>query len=298
MNTNKEKTSKMVFVLTFVVSALIFIGLVGASLLWGGTVQNLAKLSSSAVSSQNNYKPVKEDELVVLVIGCEQRNLPARAFVLLKIDPAQRKISVCSIPKEVETTVNTRTDTLAGFYDYGSSLMAVEAVQNAFNIYINKYVRIDNATFSAMIDIMGGIDYDVPYDITPDEDNQTTKVFKGRQLIDGKRLYSILSVNNNRDDLLSHIHLQTNVIAQTIDQKITKSTVNVLDKVYSGTINLVDTNITSYDFTSRKEALLYICDLGSEKANPVLINGEYKQNAFYVDDKSLEQIVKEFGTNS
>lgn len=267
------------FLLSFLAAVMIFSLAVGGVMMWGGTFSNLAASSEESPVSEG-YQPDPGQSLMVLAIGCRERGDPAKAFALLYLNAADHSLSVCALPPETLATVNIRTDTLAGFYDYGGAQMAEEAVQNAYNVYINRYVRVSMEAFCTFFDLLGGVEMALPYDMAnraQREGSLPAQEEGQNQLLDGNRAYELFGTPGAGE--LDQVHLQTGILGAFFKQHITPRTVQASETLFNAVINLVDTDITRYDYTCRVEMLEELAR-SSGPVKEIYVQGEFTADGF------------------
>ena len=277
-------TRTAAFLIAFFVSLIVMGVSVGGVLVLSKNPE--PKRENEIISSP--YIARRDEEMVVLAIGCAERGGDATAFMLFKINPIERKISVCSIPPESEATVNIKTDTLTGHYNYGGYQTVMDAVENIYDIKINSYIRVNMEGFCFLVDFFGGIEYDVPYPIETEVD---MKLRKGKQMLDGKRVYTIYSGQNSS---LERLRLQTDVTAELIEQNFTRSFSGSIDKIFSLLCDKSDTSISAFDLQYRKEAINHIATSEKKKVSKIYLYGKYTDRKFTPDDETITDVQSEF----
>lgn len=119
------------------------------------------------------------DRVNILLLGIDRR--PGEAFVsrtdsmmVISINPETDSASILSIPRDLyvqipgygEDRINTALvyGSRDGDYLDGAAL-AMQTVSSNLGIPINHFVLVDFSAFVRIIDLLGGIDVEVPYDI-------------------------------------------------------------------------------------------------------------------------------------
>lgn len=119
----------------------------------------------------------------ILLMGIDRR--PGEAFVsrtdsmmIISIDPANEKASVLSLPRDLyveipgygQDRINTALVYGARNGDYLSgAALSMQTVAYNLDIPIDHFVLVDFGAFTRAIDILGGIDVQVPYTINDPE---------------------------------------------------------------------------------------------------------------------------------
>jgi polyisoprenyl-teichoic acid--peptidoglycan teichoic acid transferase len=120
----------------------------------------------------------------VLVVGLDRRpgetGLAYRTdtMMLVSLDPQSKSLGILSIPRDLYVEVpgyselqRVNSPMVLGELQqpgYGPELMK-QTVQNNLGIRIHDYVAVDFNTFITIVDAIGGVDIDVPYNISDPE---------------------------------------------------------------------------------------------------------------------------------
>jgi polyisoprenyl-teichoic acid--peptidoglycan teichoic acid transferase len=127
------------------------------------------------------------DRVTILVMGLDARDVgdnckahpnptePARSdsMILLSMDPATKTAAILSIPRDLYVEVpgfgfdriNTAFfDAMANRLPGGGPALAMKTVENLVGVPIDYYAVIDFNAFASMVDEIGGIDVEIPFD--------------------------------------------------------------------------------------------------------------------------------------
>src|SRR5699024_12260836 len=104
-----------------------------------------------------------------------------------------------------------------GYYDkithahaYNGPTASMDSVEATLNVPVDYYVRINMEAFVDAVDELGGIEYDVPYNISEPNTNNTGKIKmkKGQQKLNGDEALEVARTSNKDSDLKhSKIHM-------------------------------------------------------------------------------------------
>jgi LCP family protein required for cell wall assembly len=142
------------------------------------------------------------NRVTILIMGLDYRDWegegPSRTdtMMLLTMDPVTRTAGIMSIPRDLWVNIpgfdygkiNTAYF-LGELYKLpgGGPGLAIQTVQNLLGVNINYYAQIDFAAFENFIDQIGGVDVNVPYEMTVDPigPHNTVTLQQGVQHLDG-----------------------------------------------------------------------------------------------------------------
>ncbi|NJH78891.1 LCP family protein [Staphylococcus agnetis] len=127
------------------------------------------------------------------------------AMILSTLNSDKNQIRLLSIPRDTLSYIPK-----VGYYDkithahaYGGPESSMDTVEKALNIPVDYYVRINMDAFAETVDELGGIEYDVPYDLN--EPNRTDqgriKIKKGKQVLNGEEVLAVTRTRKQDSDL-------------------------------------------------------------------------------------------------
>jgi LCP family protein required for cell wall assembly len=193
---------------------------------------------NAPLQSDNGPEPVPWDganRVTILVMGLDYRDWegegPSRtdSMMLLTMDPVSRSAGMLSIPRDLWVNIpgfdygkiNTAYF-LGELYNLpgGGPGLAIQTVEALLGLDINYYAQIDFAAFENFIDEIGGVDVEVPYEMTVDPigPGNTVTLEQGVQHLDGP---TALAYARNRDTIGSDFDRadrQQQVIMSIFDQ--------------------------------------------------------------------------------
>jgi polyisoprenyl-teichoic acid--peptidoglycan teichoic acid transferase len=200
------------------------------------------------------------DRVTILVLGLDARDIgddckthpdpnePARSdsMLLMSMDPISQTAGVMSIPRDLYVEIpgfgfdriNTAYfDAMANRLPGGGPALAMKTVENLVGIPIDYYAVIDFNAFASMVDEIGGVDVNVPFDnmeITPCG-SHVERLFQGKNHLSGpealayaRNRHASASSNSNGSDF-DRSARQMEVILAIRDQ-VLKNWVTLLPK--------------------------------------------------------------------
>jgi LCP family protein required for cell wall assembly len=122
--------------------------------------------------------------LNILVLGVDKRadggDQNADVLIIARLDLVNHRLAAVSLPRDLEVDIpGIGPDKINGAYNYGvlaspddpvAGVAKVrDTIESMFGIPIDGYVLVDFSGFSDVVDAMGGITVDVPYEIVDNE---------------------------------------------------------------------------------------------------------------------------------
>lgn len=236
----------------------------------------------------SQYTPSPKESINVLVIGCEQEHYPTSLALLFCYDAPTGIIYVTSLPIQSLSTVGIREDTLAGHYDYQGLQGSVIATENLLATKIDRYVRLDKQNISNLVDFLGGIDYEITEDFAIGEET----FMKGKQLLDGRRVSTILFGKKEND--VANTSMQEELVAKLIQQRFNQDLADKYAKFSSAFFYNAQTDLNQYDFALRQKGICSKMQLDSVVVKRLRIRGTYnlENTQFTPTRQSLEEVIK------
>ncbi len=184
------------------------------------------------------------DRVTVLILGVDQRAQEedfwrTDTMILATLDPVTMEAGIMSIPRDLwvpipgytENRINT-ANALGDAYNHpgGGPALAVETVEYNLGLNVDYYVRINFQAFTDLVDMIGGVDIDVPEAIddycypTPDYGCEQLHIDAGPQHFYGEMALKYARVRHTAGGDFDRARRQQQVIdavlARVTDQKL------------------------------------------------------------------------------
>ncbi|HYW18507.1 MAG TPA: LCP family protein [Nodularia sp. (in: cyanobacteria)] len=172
----------------------------------------------------------------------------ADVMILIKFDPATKKIAMLSIPRD------TRTEVIgygvkklnAANVDGGPALTAKSVSNLLGDVAIDRYIRINVLGVGKLIDALGGVTVHVPKDLKYQDDSQRLYINlkAGQQHLNGDQALQLLRFRHDELGDIGRVQRQQMLIRALMDQTLNPATVTQLPKVLNVVKDNLDTNLT------------------------------------------------------
>ena len=143
------------------------------------------------------------DELFVLLVG--ESGGMTDTIMLCSYDPKTQEASMLSIPRDTFIGANkgyaTSFDKINSVYYNQGIEGLVGKVEELTDIEIPFYVKVDTEGLKALVDTIGGVDFDVPIDMNYDDNKQNLHIHltAGYQHLDGDKAEQVVRFRHNND---------------------------------------------------------------------------------------------------
>jgi LCP family protein required for cell wall assembly len=182
-----------------IISVLVVANLVALGLFWAlNTGQGLLAGADTDEEVVDALATPTGDALTFLVVGSDSREgledlenfgdfAGARGdvVILVRVDPSTGAARMLSIPRDLWVDIPGNGEgKINAAYSYGGPRLMVETIKENLGIEVNHYVEIGFVGFQDMVDELGGIHIDFPYDAR--DVSSGLDVAAGTEVIDGE----------------------------------------------------------------------------------------------------------------
>ncbi|HHB0349462.1 TPA: polyisoprenyl-teichoic acid--peptidoglycan teichoic acid transferase [Staphylococcus aureus] len=137
--------------------------------------------------------------------GQDAEHSRSDAMILTTFNQSKHQIRMFSIPRDTISYIPK-----VGYYDkithahaYGGPIAAMDSVEATMNVPVDYYVRVNMKAFVEAVNELGGIYYDVPYDLNEPNTDDTgkIKIKKGYQKLNGDEALAVARTRHHDSDL-------------------------------------------------------------------------------------------------
>jgi len=199
----RKKKKKHIGLKVFLV-ILIIIAVAGA--FFAKRVYDLNGNWLAALMGHNKNTLQNLDRLTFLVMGESGGNTDT--IIVCTYDPKTQDASMLSIPRDTFVGSNQKTarptDKINSLYQDGTEPMkTVEAVNEITGLNIKDYILIDTEALKELVDIMGGLEFNVPIDMKYDDYSKGNTLHinlkAGYQKLTGDQVEQLTRFRHNND---------------------------------------------------------------------------------------------------
>lgn len=206
------------------------------------------------------------DNVSVLFVGIddsEKRGQGAEtsrsdALILATLNNKNKTIKLLSIPRDSYVYIPHvgYKDKITHAHSYGGTYASVETIEELFDIPIDYYVRLNFNAFIDVVDALGGVEVEVPYDMVEKDENDfpTVQLQQGLQRLNGRETLA-LARTRKADSDLERGKRQQEILKAIILEAASVSAVTKYDDVIEAVGDNMRTNMT---FNEMKSFVAYL----------------------------------------
>ncbi|MGN1299528.1 MAG: LCP family protein [Candidatus Scatovivens sp.] len=246
--------------------------------------------------------------IYVLVIGIsEDINVElADTIMLCGYNPQDQDAFILSIPRDTFVGNNKNkaksSDKINSYYKKGIDNIKQE-VEEISGLEINNYVVVKTSMLVKIVDLIGGVNFDVPIDMDYDDPSQNLHIHleKGYQKIDGEKAEQLLRFRHNNNNTtypesygnndLGRMRTQREFIKATAEQTINIKNIFKVISLVEAVFDNLDTNLEKDKIMSY---IPHALDMDVNNIKMEQLPGEskvYNGIWFYIHDKNETEIL-------
>lgn len=273
----KKRTLRKILLLILVV--LLIAGSVFAYKTYknGGGVSGM--LATVVGHDENTKKNLGEFRCLILGISTDQENVDLTdTIIVASYNPNTQKATLLSIPRDTYTGKNPSKATA---YEKINALYSrkhrpdetLAAVNEITGLDIKYYVVVKTEALIKMVDVIGGVTFNVPIDMNYDDTSQNLHIHlkAGEQVLDGDKAEQLVRFRHNNDGTsypeeygdndIGRMRTQRDFIAQVIKQTARPENIFKIGKILDVAKEYVITNI---DFDAAKDYIPYAVEFNTD----------------------------------
>lgn len=214
------------------------------------------------------------------------------AMILSTFNQDKHQIRMLSIPRDTISYIPK-----VGYYDkithahaYGGPIAAMDSVEVTMNVPVDYYARVNMKAFVQAVDELGGIYYDVPYNLNEPNSDDTgrIKIKKGYQKLNGDEALAVARTRHHDSDL-KRGQRQMDLIKILFQKAQTLDSFDKLDEVISIVGKNAKHNLTKSEIKSL--AKMYLSDSVEMKKSQLEGKDDMLENIYYYNP-SIKSIQK------
>ena len=191
-------------------------------------------------------------------------------MMLMRVDPSNYQITIVSIPRDTQTTIDGETCKINEAYNRGGIEGSVAKVEEYTGVNIKYYFDVSFVEFENLVDAMGGVDVNVPVTMTFKDvvKGGTITLQPGDQHLDGREALVFARVRKVYQEMDSSRQYDDRQIVQSLMQKVINDPASVAGYA-DDFMNIVHTNM------SANELLYYATKFAENSSSVNFLSGSF-----------------------
>ncbi|HZH62824.1 MAG TPA: LCP family protein [Metabacillus sp.] len=247
---------------------------------------------------------VNEDPFSILLMGLEDyssdgENGRTDTLIVVTVNPTHQTIKMVSIPRDTFVTIpeEGRKTKINHAYAYGGKESTIDTVEDLLDIPIDYYAVVSFQAFKSIVDELGGVTVNVPFDFyeKSDEDGKRIYFKQGEAELDGEEAlaYARMRKRDPRGDF-GRNDRQKEIISAILDKATSPNNLFKIDELAVHIGNNVETNFKISEAIALQKNYP---NINSNSIEKLAIEGsdEYLSGIYYFipDEEQLEDVKSE-----
>ena len=256
---NKKSPNFKVFITIFILAVIITSGVFTGVKIFengGGLKGVVATVLGENTSELNNLKTIN---VLLLGISEDLNSKLTDTIMVCSYNPKTQRASILSIPRDTYIGKNKNSvkanDKLNTVYSKSGIDTCMEKVEQITGIELDYYAVVNTKALIKIVDIIGGVNFDVPIKMDYDDPTQNLHIHlnKGMQKINGEKAEQLLRFRHNNngstysqeygDNDYGRMKTQREFIKETMKQTLQLKNITKAKKIISAVFENVNTNV-------------------------------------------------------
>ena len=260
----------------------------------------LSKEEQAAQEALRSHLERKGGFYTILVSGSDDGNGNSDTNILVAVDTVNGYVYGVSIPRDSKAVWDGKSHKINAAFGKGGMTKLAEVVSDQLGIPVDYTVSVDLTGFEALVEAIGGVNFDVPINMDYDDPIQDLSIHfkKGVQYLNGADAMRVVRFRHNNDGTgygsedLGRMQTQQKFLKAVAKKMLTIE--NLVTKMpdYADIFNrYVDTNLSIFDIARFGNAIL---KMGVDKIDFSTLPNAWKYPYIYLDPTETLTLVNTY----
>lgn len=214
---------------------------------------------TTETSEETTQEPVKlEGNASFLLLCSNDSGKKVHHAAILTVDLGEAQMKLITVNAKKKVSANGFSGNLSEHLERGGMAQAVAAAESLTEIKISRYIRATDTSFKGLVKVFGGVPCTVDEKITYSVDGVGYIIEAGTQTLTAdmsyKYMYYLSQQNKNKPEKMSEF------LSDMLSAFMTQDNFSRADSIYKKLVNILDTDISAYDFANNKAGLGYLIE--------------------------------------
>ena len=305
----KRRTSQTPVLIVYVITMLLSLAIFGtAAVVLLDVFVKQPKLARQAAADGGNLSeadsPAEADyssaRETILFIGANGDNINGMA--LIRVLPDTLSVKVIPVSPMIYTEVSGTSGTIEALYDTGGFTYLKKAVETAFGVTCDKYIKITNDGWKSLVDYLGGTNsYFFPQELyyKNESTGEITSFGQGAatRTLYGDDIRRIVTYPLYDKGNETRVQVVGELAVSLINSACSHNSAGIvsnIQSIFNVIYNNSDTDITSRSFSGVRSAYEHIISQASTPASYRLPSGTWDSRGYFIIDESFKADAAEY----
>jgi len=259
----------------------------------------LSEEEQAAQEALRSHLERKGGFYTILVSGSDDGNGNSDTNILVAVDTVNGYVYGVSIPRDSKAVWDGKSHKINAAFGKGGMTKLAEVVSDQLGIPVDYTVSVDLTGFEALVDAIGGVNFDVPINMDYDDPIQNLSIHfkKGVQYLNGADAMRVVRFRHNNDgsgygsEDIGRMQTQQNFLKAVAQQTLTLSNVDKVGEFAKIFQQYVDTDLSLGNLAwLGKEAI----SMGVDKISFSTLPNEWRSPYIYLDPDATLELVNQY----
>ncbi|MBE6852519.1 MAG: hypothetical protein E7505_03455 [Ruminococcus sp.] len=276
-----KKRKKESVAIPFLISMIVTLFVVGVPVLNFYNYLINEKDGKNADAVQQAFVPTEKNSMTLLFTFDPDDASLRDSFMLVRTSALDKSFTF--IPVSNDILCDDRK--MSQIFKDGGIIELEKAIEKTFDISVDKYMSLNNASLALICDSLGGVNYPVP--------DGLKGLNEGTQFLDSNFVIKLISNPKFAED--ARTVTTGSVFAEMLAGVSGSRVADIVDYTYNQLVNMTETDITSIDYQNQKEAIDYILRSGKFKSTFRVPSGENTKQGIVMDKSAIKTLKEDAG---
>lgn len=194
----------------------------------------------------------------ILILGLDKTKSLSDVIMVVRYDEENNRVAAMSIPRDTYVDYNGRRMLINSVYGSGGINATARIVSQLTGLKINYYVQFGVGTFGKLVDLLGGVEFNVPQNMNYDDPAQDLHIHlkAGKQILGGKDAESMVRFRGYPQADLKRVEIQQELFKALIEQKLNADSITKLPSIYNSLKGDIKCNMSIKDMLVYGKSML------------------------------------------
>jgi LCP family protein required for cell wall assembly len=256
--------------------------------------EDLTQEEQDSAAAAAAHTERKEQFYTILVSGCDDGNGNSDTNILLAVDAKNGYIHGVSIPRDTKAVWGGNSHKINAAFGSGGIEKLAEVIGDQLGIPVDFTVSVDLKGFVALVDAIGGVDFDVPVNMDYEDPYQDLYIHipAGMQHLSGEEALKVVRFREGyASQDIGRMEPQQKFLKAVAQQTLTLSNLDKIPEFANIFNQYVKTDLTLGNLAwLGKEAI----SMGSGAISFSTLPGEWKSPYIYLDRDAVLELVNQY----
>lgn len=262
------------FFIAFFVTLVVMAGVLYWLVLFSGAGRQVAAPAGETYEAPATvYLPRKEERLVMLFAGAENKDTLPDVYLLAGFLPDKGSISVCLLPPKTLITTGDQWATVEQLFQRGGVAYAAKAVGGYLGVEIARSGYMEVPGLEKLLESTGDFEYELGTTLDYPLHQRQVAMSPGTHQLDGRAIADILAYPAYKGGELERSDRGAMLVTRMLNYHLPASMTVQGDSLVKSFLNNCKTDISYKDYEERKSATRFLATLKLPAVTAVYVEG-------------------------